>query len=68
MCRAVHVRLTSSDQKAIAKWTGVMIPVYASIGLFVLVTLALAPQLRTDKTTAVAADAANPSNAALSNR
>jgi len=68
MCRSVHVRLTSSEQKAVAKWTGVMIPVYALIGLFFLVTLTLAPQLRADKTIAIAAGSANPSAATLSNR
>ena len=39
MCRAVHVRLSSSERKEVARWSGVMIPVYASIAVIILVAL-----------------------------
>jgi hypothetical protein len=36
MCRSVRVRLTPSERATVNKWSGVMIPLYASIALFIL--------------------------------
>jgi hypothetical protein len=46
MCRHVHVRLTPSDENAVRKMYGVMVPVFASIVLllFGAITLKLPPR------------------------
>ena len=41
MCHYGHVKLTASEQKAVRKWYGVLLPVYASIALALLVAGAL---------------------------
>ena len=55
MCRAVHARLTAEEDKAVAKWTGVMIPVYASIVLVAFTAVLLMQPPRQSGPTAVAA-------------
>lgn len=57
MCRAVHVRLTADEQKNVARWTGILLPVYASIALFVLAALVFTHPPRTGEMFAAAADA-----------
>jgi hypothetical protein len=56
MCRSVHVRLTPSEHKEVARWSGIMIPVYASIAVFVLVALVVTHQPRTGEMIAAAGD------------
>ena len=41
MCRHVHVRLSEADERAVRKIYGVMVPVFASIALMLLATVAL---------------------------
>jgi len=36
MCRSVRIRLTPSERATVNRWSGVMIPLYASIALFIL--------------------------------
>ena len=36
MCRSVRVGLTPSEHATVNKWSGVMIPLYASIALFIV--------------------------------
>jgi hypothetical protein len=36
MCRAVHVKLSEEEEKQVAKWRGVVTPVYASIAILLL--------------------------------
>jgi hypothetical protein len=56
MCRSVHVRLTLSERKEVARWSGIMIPVYTSIVVFVLVTLIVTHQPRTGEMITAAGD------------
>ena len=41
MCRSVHVRLSEAERRTAARMWGVMVPVYACIGLVLLTTLVL---------------------------
>jgi hypothetical protein len=59
MCRSVHVLLSESERKAASRMTwGVMVPIYASIGLVLLATLALNVGSREGKMVAEARAAA----------
>ena len=50
--------MTASEDKAVRKWSGVVLPVYASIALALLVAVALIHQPRQDELIAAAAPAA----------
>lgn len=39
MCRSVHVQLSHEEQKEAVRWTGVMIPAYASIAVCILAAM-----------------------------
>ncbi len=47
MCHSVHVRLTASEHKEVTRWTGIMIPIYASIAVLVFAALIVIHQPRT---------------------
>jgi hypothetical protein len=36
LCRAVHVKLSEEEEKQVAKWRGVLTPVYASLAILLL--------------------------------
>jgi hypothetical protein len=46
MCHYGHIRLTASEQKEVARWTGIMLPVYASIAVLVLAAVVVTHQPR----------------------
>jgi len=54
MCQSVRVRLAPSQRATIKKWYGVIIPIYASIGLFILGGLIFTQGPRSPEPTAVA--------------
>ena len=54
MCHYGQVRLNPSERKDVARWTGILLPVYASIVVFVLVALAVTQQPRTGELIAAA--------------
>ena len=58
MCRAVHVRLSPSERKEVARWSGVMLPVYASIVAVILVALIASNRPRTGEMIAAAGNSA----------
>ena len=47
MCHYGHIRLSPTEHKEIARWTGIMIPVYASIAVLVIAALVVTHQPRT---------------------
>jgi hypothetical protein len=61
MCHYGHIRLNPSERKEVARWTGIMLPVYASVALFVLAALVVIHQPRTGEMIAAApASDSNP--------
>ena len=58
MCRAVHVRLSPSERKEVARWSGIMLPVYASIAAVILVALIATNRPRTGEMIAAAGNSA----------
>jgi hypothetical protein len=65
MCHFGQVRLTESDRKAVRGLWGVIIPVYASIGLCVLAALAFHAGSRDGR---MMAQASNPASAPAADR
>jgi len=47
MCRHVHVQLSPSDEKAVRKMYGIMVPVFASVVLMLVAAIAFTQPLRT---------------------
>jgi hypothetical protein len=54
MCHYDHIRLNPSERKEVARWTGLMIPIYASIAVLVLAALVITHQPRTGEMIAAA--------------
>ena len=58
MCRSVQVLLTESERKATTRMWGIMVPIYASVGLLLLASLAFDSGSRDGRTIAEASAAA----------
>jgi len=56
MCRSVRAQLTPSEHKEAVRLAGIMIPVYASIAVFIVAALVITHQPRTGETVAAVAD------------
>lgn len=63
MCRSVHVRLSHEERKEVTRWTGILIPAYASIAVCILAAMFFLQALRNGEMI-VAADSAPAHTAA----
>lgn len=57
MCHFVHARLSPSERKQVARLTGIMLPVYASIALAIFAGAYVAHTVRAGTMIAASSDA-----------